>query len=118
MDISMNASAVQRNERGHLLPGARLNPGGRPVGALDAFRARFDPRMPEIAEVLLELTRSKNEVIRLAAVKEILDRVLGKPAVVVDTTHTRVDIGALYLRALQQVNASATDSGNTINGNG
>jgi hypothetical protein len=79
-------------------------------------RARLLPRLPEYLEALDKLTRSKHEATRLAAVREILDRLLGKPAVFVDTTHTKVDIASLYLQALKQVNG-ATDSGNTINSN-
>jgi hypothetical protein len=30
----------------------------------------------------------------LAAIREILDRLLGKPAVFVDATHTKVDVAA------------------------
>jgi hypothetical protein len=116
MDAHVPAAppTVQRDEKGHLLPGARLNPGGRPLGALDAFRSRFNPRMPEIAEALLELSKSPNESIRLQAIREILDRLLGKPAISVDTTHTRVDVAQLYLRALKQANG-VTDGGSTIN---
>jgi hypothetical protein len=98
----MNAPA--RRPDGTLLPGSQLNPGGRPRGAIEEFRARFNPRMPEIADVLLELMRSPNENTRLSAVREILDRLLGKPAVFVDATHTKVDIGSLYLQALKRAN--------------
>jgi hypothetical protein len=35
--------------------------------------------MGEVAEVLLELLRSPNENTRLSAVREICDRVLGRP---------------------------------------
>jgi hypothetical protein len=98
---------VQRNEKGHLLPGARLNPGGRPVGSITDFRARFQPYMAEVAETLLALMRSPNESTRLSAVREILDRVLGRAAIAIDTTHTRVDVQAMYLQALKQANAPA-----------
>ena len=106
---------VTRRPDGTLLPGSQLNAGGRPHGAIEEFRARFNPRMPEIAEVLLELMRSPNEATRLSAVREILDRLLGKPAVFVDATNTRVDIGQLYLAALKRANG-VVDDGNTING--
>jgi hypothetical protein len=99
----MNAPIARRPD-GTLLPGTALNPGGRPRGAIEEFRARFNPRMSEIADVLLELMRSPNESTRLSAVREILDRLLGKPAVFVDATHTKVDIASLYLQALKRVN--------------
>jgi hypothetical protein len=60
---------------------------------------------------LIELSHSKNETIALQATRELLDRLIGKPAISVDTTHTRVDIGAMYLKALQQVNATDSGSG-------
>jgi hypothetical protein len=107
----MNAPA--RRPNGTLLPGqAALNPGGRPRGTIEEFRARFNPRMPEVADVLLELMRSPNESTRLSAVREILDRLLGKPAVFVDATHTKVDIASLYLQALKRANGVPT--GQTI----
>jgi hypothetical protein len=109
------SAPVERRPDGTLLPGSQLNAGGRPRGAIEEFRARFNPRMPEIAEVLLELMRSPNEATRLSAVREILDRLLGKPAVFVDATNTRVDIGQLYLAALKRANG-ASGGCNTING--
>jgi hypothetical protein len=95
-----------------LLPGSQLNAGGRSAGSINEFRRRFEPHMPEIVEVLLELLRSKNESVRLSAVHEILDRVLGKAAVFVDATNTRVDVGQLYLAALRRANSEVE----TING--
>ena len=64
---------------------------------------------------LIELSKSRNEATRLAAIKEILDRLLGKPAVFVDATHTKVDLGVLYLQALKRANG-VIDGDNTING--
>jgi hypothetical protein len=71
--------------------------------------------MPEVAETLLALMRSPNESTRLSACREILDRVLGRAAIAIDTTHTRVDVGQLYLAALKRANG-VVDGGNTING--
>jgi hypothetical protein len=100
----MNAPIVrQRRPDGTLLPGQpAMNPGGRPRTAIEELRARLLPRLPEFMDGLIELTKSSNEATRLAAIKEILDRLLGKPAVFVDATHTRVDIGQLYLAALKR----------------
>jgi hypothetical protein len=47
--------------------------------------------------------------------REIFDRLLGRSAVFVDTTHTRVDVGAMYLAALKRANG-VVDGGNSING--
>jgi hypothetical protein len=59
---------------------------------------------------LIELSKSPNETTRLAAIREILDRLLGKPAVFVDSVTAKVDIGSLYLQALQRVNSKAADA--------
>ena len=66
-------------------------------------------------EGLIELSKSPDKATRLAAIKEILDRLLGKPAVFVDATHTKVDLGVLYLQALKRANG-VIDGDNTING--
>jgi hypothetical protein len=64
---------------------------------------------------LAELTLSENESVRLAAIKECLDRLIGRSPIFVDSVTAKVDIGALYLRALQQANAKTVD-GSTQNG--
>jgi hypothetical protein len=92
-----------------------MNPGGRPRTAIEELRARYLPRLPEFMDALVELTRSRNEMTRLAAIRELLDRLLGKPAVFVDATHAKFDFGALYLQALKRANG-VIDGGNTING--
>jgi hypothetical protein len=100
----MNAP-VSRRPDGTLLPGSQLNSGGRPTGSLSEFRARFQPHMPEVAETLLALMRSPNESTRLSACREICDRMFGRAPVFVDTTTQTLNIGQLYLRALEQANA-------------
>jgi hypothetical protein len=70
-------------------------------------------RLPELFDGLFQLTNSENETIRLQAIREILDRLLGKPAVFVDATHTKVDIASLYLQALQRANG-VIDGGNSV----
>ena len=57
--------------------------------------------MGEVAETLLALMRSPNENTRLQAVREILDRTLGRSSIAIDATHTKIDIGQLYLRACE-----------------
>ena len=71
--------------------------------------------MGEVAETLLELLRSPNESTRLSACREICDRVLGRSAIAIDATHTKLDVGQLYLAALKRANG-VVDGGNTING--
>ena len=111
----MDAPIVRRAANGTLLPGSQLNVAGRPVGSISEFRRRFEPHMGEVAETLLALMRSPNENTRLSACREICDRVLGRSAIAIDATHTRVDVGQLYLSALRRANG-VVDSGNTING--
>ena len=101
----MITPAVRRAPNGHLLPGASLNPGGRPRTAIETARAQLMPQLPLFLERLAELTQSSNETIRLQALREIFDRLLGRSAVFVDTTHTRVDVGAMYLAALKRANS-------------
>jgi hypothetical protein len=101
----MSNAPVKRDAHGHLLPGSRLNPGGRPRGVIEEVRERLGPHTAEFCTALVELVRSPNEATRLAAVREFFDRLVGKPPVAVDTTVTKVDIGALYLQALKVANA-------------
>jgi hypothetical protein len=89
---------------GTLLPGqGALNPGGR-TRAIEEVKAKYSQKVPEFFERLIELSHSKNETIALQATRELLDRLIGKPVAVVDATHTKVDVAALYLQALKQVN--------------
>jgi hypothetical protein len=107
----MNAP-IARRANGTVLPGTILNAGGRPKTAIEELRARYLPRLPEFFNRFIELSKSENETTRLSAIREILDRLLGKPAVFVDATHTKVDIPSLYLQALKLVNG--VPAGETI----
>jgi hypothetical protein len=48
-------------------------------------------------------------MVRLAAIREILDRLLDKPPVAIDTTVAKVDIGAMYLAALKRANGDGSN---------
>jgi hypothetical protein len=110
----MNVPARRAN--GQLIGGqGSLNPSGRPRNAIEELRAKYMHRLPELFDGLFQMTNSEIETIRLQAIREILDRLLGKPAVFVDATHTKVDIGQLYLAALKRCNG-VVDGGNLING--
>ena len=111
----MSALPVARGPDGRILPGSSGNPAGRPVGSISDFRRRFEPHIGQVAETLLALMRSPNESTRLSACREILDRVLGRAAIAIDATHTKLDIGQLYLDALKRANG-VVDGGNSING--
>ena len=99
------------------MKGYTANPGGRPRSTIEQVREALLPDLPLFLERLAELTQSSNETIRLQALREILDRLLGRSAVFVDTTHTRVDIGAMYLAALKRANSHAVPSEPVIDGN-
>jgi hypothetical protein len=104
----MSDTTVQRNASGQLLPGSRLNPGGRPARAIEDLRERLQSHLPKSVEVLAGLLMSKSETVRLAAVHEIFDRLVGRPAMTIDSTTTKLDIGQLYLQAVKLANQPAT----------
>ena len=110
----MTALPVARGPDGRILPGHSGNPSGRPVGSISDFRRRFEPHMGEVAETLLALLRSPNESTRLSACREICDRVLGRAAIAIDATHTKVDIGQLYLSALRRANGVDDSNLNSV----
>ena len=101
----MSDAPVKRDACGHLLPGSRLNPGGRPRGVIEDVRERLGPHTPEFVAALVELARSPNETI----IREAFDRLLGKPPVAVDSTVAKFDMGALYLEALKIANQPPVD---------
>ena len=103
----MNGMTIQRDTSGRLLPGSRLNPGGRPRATIEDIRERLLPYMAESVETLVELMRSPNGHLRLAAIREYYDRLLGKPPVAVDSTVAKFDMGKLYrsLEACQPTSA-------------
>jgi hypothetical protein len=74
---------MERNERGHWLPGRSANPGGRP-GIPEVIKTTLRELSPRAVERLGELLDSEDERIRLEAAKAILDRHLGRPAIQAD----------------------------------
>jgi hypothetical protein len=100
----METTVVRRDANGRLLPGGPpLNPAGRPVGRIQEIRELLSEHQDAIVETLVGLLKSDDEGMRLAACREMLDRLLGRAPLSVDTTSTsRVehDIRALYLRAV------------------
>ena len=72
-----------------------MNPSGRP--RIEGLREKYMGRLPEFFDNLIELTRSKNESISLAACREILDRLIGKPQISIDAVTTKFSAGAEYL---------------------
>ena len=92
---------MERNERGHWLPGRSANPGGRP-GVPDVIKATLRELSPRAVERLGELLDSADERIQLEAAKAILDRHLGRPAIQADVT-VRGGTSAEHLQALLEV---------------
>ena len=76
---------MERDERGHWLPGRSANPGGRP-GVADVIKATLRELSPRAVKRLGELLDSEDERIQLEAAKAILDRHLGRPAIQADVT--------------------------------
>jgi hypothetical protein len=52
----------------------------------------------------------KPYMVQIAATKEILDRLVGKPQVTIEATTTRVDVAAMYLAAMRKANAEIVPS--------
>ena len=106
----MNIPVVHRRRPdGTLLPGqGALNPGGR-TRALVELKERYLRRLPEYFEAIEILTESDNPSIQLAAIRELLDRLIGKPQVVVERQDRQQDIGQLYLAALVRANQPASN---------
>jgi hypothetical protein len=92
---------VERDERGHWLPGRSANPGGRP-GVPEVIKATLRELSPRAVERLGELLDSADERIQLEAAKAILDRHLGRPAIQADVT-MRGGTSAEHLQALIEV---------------
>ena len=94
-----------RDAIGRLMPGQQL-PAPVRSGSNGIVEARrmFMHRMPELFDVLFQLVKSKHEMTRLAACRELLDRLIGKPQISIDAVTTKVDVGALYLEALKRAN--------------
>jgi hypothetical protein len=104
-----------RRPNGTMMPGSVLNPGGRPRNAIEQLREKYMHRLPELFEKLIELaTNSQSEMVRLAATREVLDRLVGRAAISVDTTVTKMDIGELYRQALIRANSPAVGENSEI----
>ena len=89
---------MERDERGHWLPGRSANPGGRP-GVPEVIKSTLRELSPRAVERLGELLDSDDERIQLEAAKAILDRHLGRPAIQADLT-VRADASHAHLQAL------------------
>jgi hypothetical protein len=88
-DVTSDYRAPRDPRTGQLLPGARLNPLGRPKA--DEVRKLLEEASPGAANRLITLSNSTDEAIALRATDSILDRHLGRPSVAI----TGADGGAI-----------------------
>jgi hypothetical protein len=86
-----------------------LNPAGRPknLASIERIREKFGHRVEELIENLFALSKSGSENTRLAATRELLDRIIGRPMQTVEAVAARYDVGLMYLQALQRANGAA-----------
>lgn len=97
--------APVRTRRGTFAPGSSGCPGGR-RGLPGDVRQQLEEVAPEAVARLVELIRSDDERVALAASVALLDRLYGKPPVAVDATISKAtDIGQAHLRALEEIAA-------------
>jgi hypothetical protein len=95
---------AQRDPRGRLLPGFTGNAGGRPKGAGE-IRELARQYVPAALTKIGELVGSADPRVALAAAQEVLNRVYGKPLQSVESEVRTLDMGMLYLAAVQAANA-------------
>jgi hypothetical protein len=71
--------------------------------------------LPQLFENLFAMaTPDKPYMVQIAATKEILDRLLGKPQVMIDAVTTKVDVAQLYLNAMRRANAEIVPSNSHV----
>jgi hypothetical protein len=101
----MSGSEIARAVGGHFVKGVSANPGGR-SGSLQHVRSLMQPHAERYVAELVRLFGDPDPQIRLAALREFGDRLLGKPVQTVesDARVQTLDIGSLYLQAVRQVN--------------
>ena len=93
---------VSRDQRGRVVKGSRsLNPQGAADRKLLVLKRKLDDLTERAIARLGRLVESDNETVALGAVREVLDRNLGKAkaTVQVDVTQTHV----LHLQALEEI---------------
>jgi hypothetical protein len=97
-------SALTRRPNGTMRKGFSGNPGGRPAISIASLRERFSPRLPEIFGALVEMATDKSlpPMAQLAAIRLVLDHLIGRPQISIDAVHTSVNIPELYHSALRR----------------
>ena len=93
------------------MPGFTANAGGRPRSVIEELKSKYLNRLPELFENLFRLAAPNNPpMVQIAATKELLDRLIGKPQVTIDAVTTRVDVAQLYLSAMKRANAGLSEA--------
>src|SRR5262245_56461133 len=104
-------AVIQRGPHGHFLPGQSGNAGGRPA-SLARVRDLLRPHAERFVAELVELLDSDEEAIRLAAIKDFMDRYVGKPVATVESDVRTLDvtqtIREMYLQAVSAKPTRAT----------
>ena len=113
----MNAP-VQRSADGRLLPGNTVGiAGARPRNIVTELKIRYENRIPELLENLFVLAEpDKPYMVQIAATKEIHDRLVGKPQVTIEATHTSVSVAELYRAAMVRAGQAHANGATVING--
>jgi hypothetical protein len=128
----MNVPALARRRNGQLIGGrGSLNPAGRPRISIGQLRETYAHKLPILFDRLFWIaTHATSERVQIAAISELLDRLLGKPQVTIEATHTSVSVAELYKAAMLKASransvpseqmvegkANETDGDNLING--
>jgi|SRR6516164_6901338 len=125
----MNVPALARRRNGQLIGGrGSLNPAGRPRISIGQLRETYAHKLPILFDRLFWIaTHATSERVQIAAISELLDRLLGKPQVTIEATHTSVSVAELYKAAMlkasransvpsEQVVEEKANAGNSING--
>ena len=100
-------AVVQRGPHGQFLPGQSGNAGGRPA-SLARVRELLKPHTERFVAELVQLLDSDEEAIRLAAIKEFMDRYIGKPVATVESDVRHMDVNqAIQQMWLQAVSGKA-----------
>lgn len=101
-EIDTDDGTALRDSRGRLLPGSpALNPRAGQDRKIFALKRKLDGLTERAIARLGRLVESENETVALGAVREVLDRNLGKAKATlqVDVTQTHV----LHLQALEEI---------------
>jgi hypothetical protein len=108
-----NLPKSQRNDSGHFLPGNTVGLSGRPKRVAE-IEELAQSRAPEAFAKVIELLGHKDGRVSLAAANTVLAYAYGKPTERVKMETTSIDIGRLWLAAVQDIGAA--EKAKTIEG--